>query len=168
MISQKARYAFKALIALARSPSPACRQARDIAESEQIPLSFLEQILLELRRAGVVASRRGREGGHYLLKEPAAISFGAVLRLIDGPVAPLPCLSRTAYRRCHDCKDEKNCVIRRGFSRAYDATLNVLERTSIADALADDGALGRRATATFSPRRRQRALKPARRNRARK
>jgi Rrf2 family protein len=168
MISQKARYAFKALIALAGSPAQECRQARDIAESEQIPQSFLEQILLELRRAGLVASRRGREGGHYLLKDPAAISFGAVLRLIDGPVAPLPCLSRTAYRRCHDCKDEKNCVMRRGFSRAYDATLDVLERTSIADALANDGNLGRRPVAVLSSRQRQPALKLGRRRRARK
>jgi Rrf2 family protein len=168
MISQKARYAFKALIALAGSPSQACRQARDIAESEQIPQSFLEQILLELRRAGLVASRRGREGGHYLLKDPAAISFGAVLRLIDGPVAPLPCLSRTAYRRCHDCKDEKSCVMRRGFSRAYEATLEVLERTSIADALADDGDVTRRPAAVFSPHNRQPAPKLGRRRRARK
>ena len=168
MISQKARYAFKALIALAGSPSQECRQARDIAESEQIPQSFLEQILLELRRAGLVASRRGREGGHYLLKDPAAISFGAVLRLIDGPVAPLPCLSRTAYRRCHDCKDEKSCVMRRGFSRAYEATLEVLERTSIADALADDGDATRRPAAVFLPHNRQPAPKLGRRRRARK
>ena len=138
MISQKARYAFKALIALSGMPAQECRQARDIAESERIPQSFLEQILLELRRAGLVASRRGRDGGHYLLKDPAAISFGEVLRLIDGPVAPLPCLSRTAYRRCSDCKDEKACVMRRGFGRAYDAQLQVLEQTSIADACADE------------------------------
>ena len=168
MISQKARYAFKAIIALAGSPSHACRQARDIAESERIPQSFLEQILLELRRAGLVASRRGREGGHYLLKEPAAITFGEVLRLIDGPVAPLPCLSRTAYRRCHDCKDEKSCVMRRGFRRAYDATLDVLERTSIADALAEHGEVARRPIAAFSPSDRQNALKLGRRRKARK
>jgi Rrf2 family protein len=168
MISQKARYAFKALIALASSPSQECRQARAIAEGEQIPQSFLEQILLELRRAGLVASRRGREGGHYLLKDPATISFGAVLRLIDGPVAPLPCLSRTAYRRCHDCKDEKNCVMRRGFSRAYDATLAVLEQTSIADALADRGAVNYRPAAALSPRTRCPAVKLGRRRKARK
>lgn len=159
MISQKARYAFKAIIALSGSRSDKCRQARDIAESEQIPQSFLEQILLELRRAGLVASRRGREGGHFLLKDPADITFGEVLRLIDGPVAPLPCLSRTAYRRCRDCKDEKACVMRRGFGRAYNATLEVLERTSIADACADAGELDNPPIAAYAARNRQQAAK---------
>jgi Rrf2 family protein len=155
MISQKARYAFKAIIALSGSRSDECRQARDIAECEQIPQSFLEQILLELRRAGLVASRRGRDGGHFLLRDPADITFGEVLRLIDGPVAPLPCLSRTAYRRCRDCKDEKSCVMRRGFGRAYNAQLEVLERTSIADARADDSELGQQPISTFAARNRQ-------------
>ena len=168
MISQKARYAFKALIALSGSPAQQCRQARDIAESEQIPQSFLEQILLELRRGGLVASRRGRDGGHYLLKDPADITFGEVLRLIDGPVAPLPCLSRTAYRRCHDCKDEKACVMRRGFGRAYDAQLQVLEQTSIADACADENRPRRSSIATFSVRHRLPVQKIRPRRKARK
>ena len=168
MISQKARYAFKALIALSGMPAQECRQARDIAESERIPQSFLEQILLELRRAGLVASRRGRDGGHYLLKDPAAISFGEVLRLIDGPVAPLSCLSRTAYRRCSDCKDEKACVMRRGFGRAYDAQLQVLEQTSIADACADENRPRRASSATFSVRRRRPVQKIRPRRKARK
>jgi Rrf2 family protein len=167
MISQKARYAFKALIALSGAPAHECMQARDIAASEQIPQSFLEQILLELRRAGLVGSRRGRDGGHFLLKDPADISFGEVLRLIDGPVAPLPCLSRTAYRRCHDCKDEKACVMRRGFGRAYDAQLHVLEQTSIADACADENQPRRSLIATISGRRRRPAqkIKPRRKQR---
>jgi Rrf2 family protein len=168
MISQKARYAFKAIVALSRSKPDACRQARDIAASEQIPQSFLEQILLELRRAGLVASRRGRVGGHFLLKDPAKIMFGEVLRLIDGPVAPLPCLSRTAYRRCHDCKDEKGCVIRRGFGRAYNATLEVLERTSIADACADDGELDQQPISAFAAGNRQQNPKLRPRRKAQK
>ncbi|HZC56599.1 MAG TPA: Rrf2 family transcriptional regulator [Xanthobacteraceae bacterium] len=154
MISQKARYAFKALIALSASRPDECRQARDIATSEQIPQSFLEQILLELRRAGLVGSRRGREGGHFLLKDPADITFGHVLRLIDGPVAPLPCLSRTAYRRCHDCKDENTCAMRRGFGWAYDATLQVLEQTSIADACAGRSASDYRSVVPSATRKR--------------
>jgi Rrf2 family protein len=141
MISQKARYAFKALIALSRSRSQKF-QARDIATSEQIPQSFLEQILLELKRAGLVGSRRGRDGGHFLLKDPSKITLGQVLRLIDGPVAPLPCLSRTAYSRCEDCTDEAVCGLRRVFGQAYEATLEVLERLSIADAGAAASAVG--------------------------
>jgi Rrf2 family protein len=162
MISQKARYAFKAVIALASSPGE-CLQAQRIAADEQIPQSFLHQILLELRRSGLVASRRGREGGHFLARDPAHISFGEVLRLIDGPVAPLPCLSRTAYHPCHDCKNEASCVVRRGFSRAYDATLEVLERTSIADALADNRSLERRPVLASATRSRRHTLKTARR-----
>jgi Rrf2 family protein len=140
MISQKARYAFKALIALSRVDPKLARQARDIASAEQIPQSFLEQILLELRRAGLVGSRRGRDGGHFLLKDPAKITLGQVLRLIDGPVAPLQCLSRTAYRRCDDCVDEAACGMRNMFRQAYDATLDVLERLTIADAGATSAA----------------------------
>jgi Rrf2 family protein len=134
MLSQKARYAFKTLIALSRCGPNQSRQAKDIAKTEQIPLSFLEQILLELRRAGLIGSRRGREGGHFLLKSPTDISLGQVLRLIDGPVAPLTCLSQTAYQRCRDCKDEDACAVRQVFIRTYEATLQVLEKTSIADA----------------------------------
>jgi Rrf2 family protein len=135
MISQKARYAFKALIALARDPGESL-QARTIAVAEQIPQSFLEQILLELKRSGMVGSRRGRDGGYFLIKPPADISFGQVLRLVDGPVAPLPCLSRTAYRRCDDCHDEASCEVRRVFAGVYDVQVEVLDKTTIADALA--------------------------------
>jgi Rrf2 family protein len=137
MISQKARYAFKALIYLARSRNRS-RSARDIAQDEQISHTFLEQILPDLKRAGLIHSRRGREGGHLLAKDPAAISFGQVLRLIDGPVAPLPCLSMTSYRRCDDCSDETNCEIRRVFGRAYRANLDVLEHTTLADVIEND------------------------------
>jgi len=166
MISQKARYAFKAITALSETRPDECRQARDIAESEQIPQSFLEQILLELRRAGLVASRRGRDGGHFLLRDTTEITFGEVLRLIDGPVAPLPCLSRTAYRRCHDCKNEKSCVMRRGFGRAYNATLEVLERTSIADARNDDSELDHQPIAAYAARNRQQNRKVGTRRKA--
>jgi Rrf2 family protein len=135
MISQRARYAFKALLVLARVQKGNVLQARDIARIAQVPQAFLEQILLDLRRAGIIGSRRGRDGGHHLIRDPAGIYFGPVLRLIDGPVAPLPCLSRTAYRRCDDCTDEATCEIREVFGRAYAAQLDVLERTSLADTL---------------------------------
>lgn len=135
MISQRARYAFKALIALARADRAAGMQIRDIALQEQIPRKFLEQILLSLKAGGLIVSRRGREGGYALLKKPEEISLGVVLRMIDGPIAPLPCLSRTAYRRCNDCPTEDLCAVRAGFAEAYDASLRVLETTTIAQAI---------------------------------
>ena len=133
MISQRAKYAFKALFALVRS-SGRVVQSREIAASEQIPQSFLEQILLDLRRGGIVGSRRGKEGGHFLAVDAAAVSCGKVLRLIDGPIAPLPCLSRTAYRRCDDCRDEDSCAVRHVFADGYRAMIEVLEGSSLLDA----------------------------------
>jgi Rrf2 family protein len=83
-----------------------------------------------------VQSRRGRSGGYALLKSAAEISFGQVLRIIDGPLAPLPCLSRVAYRKCSDCEDENACALRRVFAISHQATVTVLDQTSLADALA--------------------------------
>ena len=136
MISQQARYAFKALTAFARLGQHRAVQIAELAASEHIPRKYLEQILLTLKAAGFLASRRGRGGGYELIKDPAQISLGTVLRLIDGPMAPLPCLSRTAYRRCHDCESEENCAVRAGLAQAYEASLAALETTSIADAVA--------------------------------
>ena len=147
MISQKARYAFKALFALARQTDGVV-QSREIAQSEQIPQSFLEQILLDLNRAGIVASRRGREGGFYLLKDPTQLDCGQVLRLIDGPIAPLPCLSKTAYRRCDDCRDERSCAVRQVFADGYSALVGTLEGMTIAEAVARSE--GARADGTVS------------------
>ena len=89
----------------------------EIAAHEKIPRKFLEQILLELKRHGIVQSRRGRFGGYGLLMPADRITFGQVLRILDGPIAPLPCLSRIAYRRCADCLSEENCEIRRVFAK---------------------------------------------------
>jgi Rrf2 family protein len=138
MISQKAKYALKALVALARAPQGAAVQMRDIAAGENIPHKFLEQIMLDMKRAGYVASRRGRSGGYELLKPASAITFGEVLRLIDGPIAPLPCLSRIAYRRCEDCVVETECEIRRVFANVAQATRQVLDSTTIEDSLTGD------------------------------
>ncbi|MFK0384702.1 RrF2 family transcriptional regulator [Agrobacterium sp. NPDC090273] len=136
MISQKAKYALRALAALAKSNEAGPVQISDIARDQAIPKKFLEQILLELKHDGMVESRRGKQGG-YLLRRPANdITFGEVLRLIDGPVAPLPCLSQIAYRRCEDCDGEKQCEIRHVFARVADATRNILFNTTIADAVA--------------------------------
>lgn len=136
MISQKAKYAFKALIALARSADGTMATA-EIAEQQQIPRKFLEQILLDLKHEGILYSRRGRAGGYSMHKPADMITFGHVLRLMDGPIAPLPCLSRTAYRRCDDCRSESGCEVRRVFARVAVSMRTVLDQTTIADALRD-------------------------------
>jgi len=135
MISQKAKYAVKALAYLAQRTPGDTVQIEEIAESAAIPRKFLEHILLDLKRKGIVASRRGRAGGYVLIKQPAELSIGSILRAIDGPMAPVPCISRTAYRRCPDCTDEKTCVVRNLFADAYSATLLLMDGTTLADGL---------------------------------
>jgi Rrf2 family protein len=141
MISQKAKYALRALVALARAEDPAeTMMISDIAERQNIPKKFLEQILLDLKHHGIVASKRGKAGGYLMLRRPNEITFGEVLRIIDGPIAPLPCLSRMAYRRCEDCTDETSCEVRRVFARVADATRSVLDQTTLADSIAGEDA----------------------------
>lgn len=135
MISQKAKYALRALVALCKAGRGETRMISEISREQAIPKKFLEQILLELKRAGIVMSRRGRMGGYELLRVPEKITFGEVLRLIDGPMAPLPCLSKIAYRRCEDCRDEATCEIRHVFARVTLATREVLDSTTLADAM---------------------------------
>ena len=135
MISQKAKYALRALVALVKAPPESSLMIAEISKAQAIPKKFLEQILLELKRHGIVASRRGRLGGYVLLKPADKITFGEVLRLIDGPIAPLPCLSKIAYRRCADCQDEASCEIRHVFARVTLATREVLDQTTLADAV---------------------------------
>jgi Rrf2 family protein len=134
VISQKAKYALRALVALARAGDS--MMIGEIAAKERIPRKFLEQILLELKRHGIVMSKRGKLGGYALLMPAGQITFGQVLRILDGPIAPLPCLSRIAYRRCADCHTEDNCEIRRVFARVAVSAREVLDRTTIADAIA--------------------------------
>jgi len=135
MISQKAKYALRALIALARSPDHASLMIGEIARAHSIPKKFLEQILLDLKHSGLIVSRRGKLGGYALLRPASQITFGQVLRLIDGPIAPLPCLSKIAYRKCDDCQAEAECEIRKVFARVTEATRAVLDKTTIADAI---------------------------------
>ena len=111
---QKAKYALRALLHLAEAPQGEAVLISEIATRHDIPKKFLEQILLDLKNHGVVQSWRGRSGGYALLKPASEISFGQVLRIIDGPLAPLPCLSRVAYRKCSDCHDESACALRAG------------------------------------------------------
>jgi len=107
----------------------------EVATKASVPRKFLELILLELKRNGFVQSYRGKHGGYALAKTPEEIHFGEVIRLIDGPLAALPCASLTAYRRCVDCEDEASCVIRRILKQVRDASSSILDRTSLSDVL---------------------------------
>lgn len=141
MITQKMKYALKALLVLgdeARSPRPEALTIEAIARRSDTPKRFLEQILLEIRNAGIVASIRGRSGGYLLIKRPEDISISELLRLIDGPIAPLPCLSRRAYQRCEDCTDEAACRLRRVFSEVFWSYLILIESLSLADMMGSD------------------------------
>ncbi len=140
MISLKTKYAIKALIVLAeeRQDGGLSLRIEDIATRANIPKRFLEHILLEMRKGGLISSRRGREGGYLLIRDPESVSVGAVLRMIDGPIAPLPCLSRKAYHPCEDCVDEATCRLRRVFGDLFSAYLLMVESLTLADLLRDD------------------------------
>ncbi len=135
MLSQKCKYALRALIVLAHAPADALMLVSDIAEQENLPKKFLEAILLELNRNGLVRSRRGRGGGYALAKPADLITFGQVVRIMDGPLAPTSCVSVNYYRRCDDCKSEQDCEIRRVMRRVRDAIAEELDGTTLAAAL---------------------------------
>jgi Rrf2 family protein len=136
MITQKMKYALKALLTLADEAGSAEPQAltiEEIAKRSGAPKRFLEHILLEIRNAGIVGSTRGRAGGYQLIKAPDQVSVSELLRMIDGPIAPLACLSRRAYQRCDDCADETACRIRKVFAEVFWSYLVLIESLTLAD-----------------------------------
>ncbi len=135
MITQKMKYALKALMELATEHAGAGEPLRieEIAQRSGAPKRFLEHILLELRNAGFIASLRGRHGGYVLIKSPNEIPLSELMRLIDGPIAPLACLSRRAYQRCEDCKDEQNCRLREVFGQVFWSYLLLVDSLTLAD-----------------------------------
>lgn len=138
MITQKMKYTLKALLVLgdeAAGDQPIPISIQEIARRSETPKRFLEQILLEIRNAGVVKATRGRSGGYILIKQPKEIQIAELLRLIDGPIAPLPCLSRRAYQRCADCSDEAQCRIRRTFAEIYWSYLILIESLTLEELL---------------------------------
>jgi Rrf2 family protein len=139
MLSQKARYALRALVELARAQGDQVTSG-ELATRADAPRKFLEAILLELARNKVVVSRRGKFGGYTLARDPAQISFAEVIRIIDGPLALAPCVSRLSFRKCDDCPDLATCSLREALLRARDATSDVLEGYSLADAATGEGA----------------------------
>lgn len=145
MITQKTKYALKSLMVLAdeKAGDGEALRIEEIAERSDAPKRFLEHILLDLKRAGLIGSRRGRKGGYELIKDPRQVSLAAVLRLIDGPLAPLPCLSRNAYQRCEDCKDERACRVRAVFGGFFSTYILMIESLTLADLQEDSKPLER-------------------------
>jgi Rrf2 family protein len=133
VLSRKAKYAINALVFLSRQKKGVVHQIAQIARSEAIPKKFLEIILLELKAAGIVQSKRGADGGYFLQKNPAEIHLAEVMRLMDGPIALLPCVSTHFYKKCAECKDEHQCGIRFYFQQVRDQTQNLLSGTSLQD-----------------------------------
>jgi Rrf2 family protein len=140
MLSRKAKYALKAMIRLAGHEGQMI-QVSDIAESESVPQKFLELILLELKKHGLLHSQRGKHGGYRLGRPAREITFGQIVRIMDGPLAPLPCASLTGYRRCDDCVDEETCAVRRVMRRVRDAMADILDTTTLAEASGNGRAL---------------------------
>jgi len=133
MLSKKTKYAIKALVALGKNVAQQPMQIARIAEEERIPKKFLEQILLDLRNAGYLYSKKGAGGGYSLNKNPADIYLVDILRITDGPIAMVPCASLKFYHKCEECHDELTCGIRKAFIEVRDASLKVLGETSIAN-----------------------------------
>ena len=141
MLSKKTKYAIKALVALGKNVERPPMQISKIAEEEHIPKKFLEQILLDLRNAGFLYSKKGAGGGYSLNKKPEEILLVHVMRVTDGPIAMVPCASLNFYHRCDECHQETSCGIRDVFIEVRDATLKILTETSIADVIAREGHL---------------------------
>ncbi len=136
MISKKTQYALKAISALSESyqqKTPVL--ISDLAKQDRIPKKFLELILLELKNKGILMSKKGKGGGYYLARPPERISLGEVIRILEGPIALLPCVSQTAYRKCDECLDENACGIRSVMKEVRDATAKILDNTSFKDVI---------------------------------
>ena len=136
MISKKTHYALKALITMAEQyDSRTPLLISDIAAKDKMPKKFLELILLELKNKGFLMSKKGKGGGYFLARSPEKISLGGVIRTLEGPLAPLPCVSQTAYRKCDECEDEKTCGLRMVMQEVRDATAQILDGASLQDVL---------------------------------
>jgi Rrf2 family protein len=132
MLSKKSQYAFKALTYLTEKYNKGPVLIAEIAKHKKIPLKFLENILLELKREGFLDSKKGKGGGYFLAQNPAKIKVASIVRIINGPIAMLPCVSLYFYERCKNC-DEKNCGLHDMMIDVRDATLNILEKRTLQD-----------------------------------
>jgi Rrf2 family protein len=133
MLTNKGKYGLKAMVHLAGLQPGELSQVQDMANINSIPKKFLDQILSELRNAGLVFSKKGKGGGYALARTAQEINVGQIVRVLDGPLAPIQCASVTAYRSCDDCSDEKLCAVRLIMVKARNAIAEVLDHHTLAD-----------------------------------
>ncbi len=133
MLSSKAKYGLKAMTHLARFGGQGSLLIADIAAKEHIPKKFLDAILLELKNKGFLSSKKGKGGGYALARPASHIRVGDLVRVLDGPLAPVACVSRTAYRPCGDCDDENACAVRAVMQDVREAIAQILDNTTLAD-----------------------------------
>ncbi|MGE0451619.1 MAG: Rrf2 family transcriptional regulator [Vicinamibacterales bacterium] len=132
MLTQKSKYGLKAALYLAGQAGRGPISIAEIADGEHLPKKFLEAILLDLKRHGLLHSKKGKGGGYCLARKPTEITVGQVIRALDGPLALIPCVSRTAYARCEECPDEATCGVRWAMKKVRDATSRILDHTTLA------------------------------------
>ena len=133
MLSKRTKYGIKALTYLARLESQSPVPISTISKSENISVKFLESILLILRKNGFLGSKKGKGGGYYLLKDPNEIKMTSIMRVLEGPIAMVPCVSLNFYEKCDDCPDENACAVHNLMIRVRDSSLEVFRNTSLAD-----------------------------------
>jgi Rrf2 family protein len=132
-ISKRTQYGLKAVIALAQHYGEGPVLIASVATEQAIPLKFLEGILLDLKARGVLESKKGKGGGYQLSRPPSTITIGSIIRLLEGPLAPLPCASETAFKACEECQDVEHCSTRIIMRQVRDAIADVLDKTTLAD-----------------------------------
>src|ERR1041385_119742 len=132
MLTRKSKYGIKAMLLLAEEADRGPMLISELAERQRLPKKFLEAILLELKRAGLLHSKKGKGGGYALGRNPTEITVGQVIRVLEGPLALTPCVSVTAYRRCEECPDEEGCGVRLAMKEVRDATADILDNTTLA------------------------------------
>ena len=133
MISKKTKYGLKALAYIASQESGQMVRIATISESQNIPHKFLESILLTLRKSGFLGSKKGKGGGYYLLKKPSEVPMTDIIRILEGPIAMVPCVSLNYYEKCDDCEDEKSCSVYKLMIQVRDNTLAIFRNTTLAD-----------------------------------
>lgn len=133
MLSKKTKYGLKALIFIAKQSESAPVLISDISEKEKIPKKFLEAILLDLKKFGILGSKMGKGGGYYLMKDPKTVTAATLIRVLDGPIAMLPCVSLNYYEKCDDCPNEEVCSLNKFLAEVRDNTLNLLQQKTLYD-----------------------------------